>query len=509
MTNWTSGYISEIDYTHGYYAELNPVRIKLAFAANGLNFPEIRTACELGYGQGLSTNIHAAATNIEWWGTDFNPSMAAYSQELAIASRATVFDESFIDFCSRPDLPDFDFIALHGIWSWISDKNRMAIVDFIRRKLKVGGVLYISYNTLPGWSTSAPLRHLMIQYKETMTASGTGIIKQIESSLNLTNQLLTANPLWARANPQIVERFKSIQQQNPHYLAHEYFNKDWDPIYFTDMAGYLDSAKLSFATSAHYIDYLDGINLSIDQQKILSEIHDTNFRQSIRDFMVNSQFRKDYWVKGPRRLNIIDRNEALRNFGVVLTVARSDVILKARGALGEANLEPSVYNPILDFLSDHTIKTLGHIENALSATDISLNRITQAITLLIGQGYVSPAIDLEVISQSKARAQQLNKLLLKKALASGDIVYLASPVTGGGIPVGRFQQIFIIAKSAGHKTSDDWASFAWEVIKSQNQKILKDGKPIDSEEANLAELRKYAAIFQEKQLPVLQALQVV
>jgi len=44
-------------------------------------------------------------------------------------------------------LPDFDYIGLHGIWSWISDENRQVIVDFIRKKLKVGGVLYISYNT--------------------------------------------------------------------------------------------------------------------------------------------------------------------------------------------------------------------------------------------------------------------------------------------------------------------------------------------------------------------------
>jgi SAM-dependent methyltransferase len=66
-----------------------------------------------------------------------------------------LFDESFAEFASR-DLPEFDYIGLHGIWSWISDENRAVIVDFIRRKLKVGGVLYISYNTLPGWAPLPP-----------------------------------------------------------------------------------------------------------------------------------------------------------------------------------------------------------------------------------------------------------------------------------------------------------------------------------------------------------------
>jgi hypothetical protein len=30
----------------------------------------------------------------------------------------------------------------------------------------VGGVLYISYNTLPGWAAFAPMRHLMTEHSE-------------------------------------------------------------------------------------------------------------------------------------------------------------------------------------------------------------------------------------------------------------------------------------------------------------------------------------------------------
>lgn len=39
-------------------------------------------------------------------------------------------------------LPEFDYLCLHGIWSWNSETNGVIIVDFIRRKLKVGGLLY-------------------------------------------------------------------------------------------------------------------------------------------------------------------------------------------------------------------------------------------------------------------------------------------------------------------------------------------------------------------------------
>jgi len=32
------------------------------------------------------------------------------------------------EFVARDDLPEFDVIALHGIWSWISAENR-AVMD--------------------------------------------------------------------------------------------------------------------------------------------------------------------------------------------------------------------------------------------------------------------------------------------------------------------------------------------------------------------------------------------
>ena len=37
MTDWTAGYVADIGYTYGYYTELNPLRVRLAFLNAGLN----------------------------------------------------------------------------------------------------------------------------------------------------------------------------------------------------------------------------------------------------------------------------------------------------------------------------------------------------------------------------------------------------------------------------------------------------------------------------------------
>jgi SAM-dependent methyltransferase len=273
MNDWTSGYVADIGYTYGYYPELNPQRVKLAFLNAGLVAPEFGTACELGFGQGLSANMHAAASVCSWHGTDFNPAQAGFAQELASVSgsNAHLYDEAFADFCTRTDLPEFDTIGLHGIWSWINDENRSVIVDFIRRKLKVGGVLYISYNTQPGWAAMVPMRDLLTEHSEVMGVAGQGITKRIDGALEFADKLLATNPNYLKANPVVTERIKGMKAHNRNYLAHEYFNRDWLPMPFSKVAQWLAPAKVGFACSAEYLAHIDAVNFTVDQQASLKK----------------------------------------------------------------------------------------------------------------------------------------------------------------------------------------------------------------------------------------------
>lgn len=511
MNDWTEGYVADIGYTFGYYQELNPLRVKLAFLSAGLAFPEFGTACELGFGQGLSANMHAAASTCSWHGTDFNPAQAAYAQEVANASGANahLFDDAFDEFANRTDLPDFDYIGLHGIWSWISDENRAVIVEFIRKKLKVGGVLYISYNTLPGWGTFAPMRHLMTEHAEIIGADGVGIISRIDGAIEFTQKLLETNPLFSRANPLVGERVAKIKDQNRHYLAHEYFNKDWHPMHFGTMAKWLAPAKVSYACSAHFTDHIDVINLTADQQAFLKSIHDPMFRETVRDFMVNQQFRKDYWVKGARKLSPLEAAEAMRNLRVLLTTPRSGISLKVAGAVGEAQLTEAVYGPILSFLSEHSVVTLGEIEQGIRGSGVSFSQILQAMLMLASVGYLTLVQDDAVITKVKKQTEKLNLFLMDKARGSGDNTYLASPVCGGGISVGRFQQLFTLALKQGKKSPVELAAFVQNILARQGQKIIIDGTPLGTPEENLNELTKQSTKFLEEQLPILKKLMIV
>jgi SAM-dependent methyltransferase len=405
-------------------------------------------------------------------------------------------------------LPEFDYIGLHGIWSWISDENRAVIVDFIRRKLKVGGVLYISYNTLPGWGAFAPMRHLMTEHAEVIGSEGRGIVSRINDAIDFTERLLATNPLYARANPQIAERISKLKEHNRHYLAHEYFNRDWHPMHFATMAQWLEPAKLQYACSANYLDHVEAINLSAEQQTFLNEIPDPMFRQTVRDFMVNQQFRKDYWVKGARRLNGVQQAQALNAHRVVLTAPAPDINLKVQGALGEANLNEAVYKPILQALADHKPHSIQELIKALEGQDNTLLKAAQAVMVLTGQGHVQPVQSEEAISKAGPATKRLNQHLMNLAKGSADVAYLASPVTGGAVNVGRIHQLFLQSLLQGKKQPQDWVQEAWALLKSQGKRLIKAGQTLQGEEENLAELTQLAADFQAKALPVLRGLRI-
>jgi hypothetical protein len=317
---------------------------------------------------------------------------------------------------------------------------------------------------------------------------------------------MAANPAYARANPQVPDRIKRIKEQNRNYLAHEYFNRDWLPMSFDRMARWLEPAKLGFACSAHYLDHVDAVNLSAEQLALLKEIPDARFRQTVRDFCINQQFRKDYWVKGARRIAPIEQAEALRAQRIVLAQPRADVSLKVVGSLGEASMSEAVYKPVLDVLADHQPRSLGQIEQQVRGQGVNFPQLLQAALILIGNGTAYAVQDEAVVGKARKTTDRINAFLCSKARGSADIGFLASPVTGGGFPVPRFQQLFLMAPSQVRKQPGELAKWVWAVLAAQGQRIVKEGKALESEAENLAELMAQAQTFVEKQLPILKAL---
>ena len=498
MSEWSSGYVSELEYSFGYYAELNPLNMEAAFINSGYVYPAIENACELGFGQGLSVNMHAASSNINWYGTDFIPAQASFAQQLARSSgaRAHLFDDSFEEFARRQDLPDFDFIGLHGVWSWISDKNRQVLVDFFKAKLKVGGVVYLSYNTLPGWANFAPIRHLMTQHADVLGAQGEGVASRINESLKFADELLQLNPLYAATNPGVTDKLHSLQTQSRSYLAHEYFNKDWEPMHFSAVAESLGRAKLSYVCSAGIVEDMDQLHLSEEQSTFLNKIPDRLLRESARDFMTNKIFRRDYWVKGLRRMDSSERMEKLKAMSVTLQRQAGDIERTYKCAGHSMTLVPQIYDPIIASIEQHGTVSAGQIENDLCSQGISIGQIGQAIMLLSQRGDIRLAQQGERPANIEVQTTALNRALLQTIKGNNPVPWVVSPLLAGGVRVGPIEQLFLLAKMAGQTSVEGMAEFAWSLLIAKGEKLVLDGRTLETDGENIAKLREYAESFQ-------------
>lgn len=506
---WTSGYVAEIDYTHGYYRELSPGHLRFACLSAGIVPPSGEQAnyLELGFGQGLSVNIHAATSEGEFWGTDFNPAHAANAQALAHASGsgATLLDDSFQELAARRDLPQFDIIALHGIWSWISNENRRALIDIIRRKLRVGGIVHLSYNCLPGWAPALPLRHLITLHAATAGSAEAGLVARINDALGFARKVVDSGSAYFRVNSAAVERLNQISGQDRNYLAHEYFNRDWAVMPFSDVAHALEEAKLSFAASAQLLDHVDAVQMPGEWLSLLGEIHDPILRETTRDYLVNQQFRRDIFVKGVRKYDVFAHEAAWRNVSFLLVTPPDKVPMQNKGLLGEITLREDIYRPVLEAFADqgYTPKRLSAIADKLKDR-IGLPELIQSVVLLVASGYMFPA--QEPNGTIKQRCDRLNRHICERARNSLDIHFLASPVTGMGFPVDRFNQLFLLARAEGRQAPADLGRYAWDLMTALGQTVMRDGKTLESGEESLAVLTEAATTFTQQSLPMLQAL---
>jgi SAM-dependent methyltransferase len=498
--------MSEIEYIHGYYFELSPVHATQVLRLAGFSRPggTGRRYLELGYGLGLAANIHAAATDLDIWGTDFNSSHAAHARELAgqAETGAILFDLSFAELLDRRDLPQFDMIALHGIWSWVDDGARRTIIDIARKYLAPGGVFYVSYNILPGWAPVLPLRHLLKLHVDS-SAARDGIADRIGAALDFAQKMADAGAAYFRINPVAVERLKEIQGQPRAYLAHEYCNAVWEPVPFSEMSEQLDRANLTFATRATLLNDIDAVHIVPEGIALLAGIANPVLRESIRDFFVGEQFRRDYFVRGPHRSSFPVK--VLRDMRVVLARLPGEIQLKIKSLRGEAQLDAAIYTPLIELLDTdgmHT-KTVGELEGALAPRGVAFSQVVEAVKVLLGKGDLFFVQDATVVTAAALKTRRLNRCLMERAGASGDIAFLASPVTGGGVPVMRFEQLFLQAREDGLATPAEWAGRAWRILASQGQRLLKDGAAIESEAENVAELTRQAEVFATQRLPIL------
>jgi len=497
---WNEGYVTEIPYTPGFYHHLSPANLQLIPLLKQVNHQPITRPfnyCELACGLGITTNILAAAyPHAQFYGMDFNPTHILKARSIAEAAGLTnvnFSDKSFKEY-AHEELPDFDYICLHGIYSWVSEENQQAIAQFIRKKLKIGGIVYISYNTMPGWAITAPIQRLMFAYNAKSQASAQ---KQLEGSLELLEKLKDSKALYLQ-NPGALRRLEQLRNFNRSYLIHEYFNQHWKPLYFDEVHRAMTAEKLTYLGSANLLDNMDNLNLPGEAIQELTKIDDLAYREVVRDFYLNSTFRRDVYIKGIEVMAPAKQIEILRSMKFTLAVQVENAKMEHQTSFGKLQLQENVYKPILEFLRDEGVASLDQLEQVMSSHNINLQRLIQAILVLIGMGYVYSMID----GIDPSSAQRFNSMAIQQSFEDDAINFLCSSIIGNGVNVNRLEQWFL----AGEYDSSKGLDYIRQIVDRNNLKITREGKTAQTPEENWHFLKESAEAFAKNKRPILKRL---
>ncbi len=507
--SWDEGYTSDEVYTYGYYHQLNPIQFKLNFLAHNLAFPKIKTACELGFGQGVSINMHAVSSDVQWYGNDFFPDQVTFAQNFASKSKTNIhlYDDSFEEFLKRDDLPQFDYIAIHGIWSWITDENKEHIVEFVRKKLATGGILYISYNTLPGFCKAMQLREMLSQFNVNCQAQNISSKDKVDRSLNFVEDLFKLSPDVCAHNAKIFETINDLKTQDHNYLAHEYLNQNWDPMYFHEFAKYIEKAKVSYVCGANIIDSMDLVNFSEQNKELFKTINNPILIETAKDFIENRQFRCDIWVKGKVSLSETDKKEALNDLSFILIGNLDEINKEHKGNSASVDLS-KILEPMLLILKDKKVHTFSELLKATTSHKFNYNDTLLAIESLVSQNVLF--VTHKVSNDVAKRAKKLNDFILSSQFMNSKIVTLACPLIGGALNFNLLTQLYFLAyKKYGAKiTPDNIIEFINTKLSIKDLTLSKKGVPLDKNADKESIIRDEASKFREN-LPLYRTLEMI
>lgn len=446
--DWADGYVADITYSHGYFHELAPAYLRYCLLVNGIPTPSAGgpyTYCELGYGQGFSANIHAAANpRGEFWGTDFNPGHALQARSLAQQARldAKWLDLSFEAMLDE-SMPSFDFIVLHGVWSWVSASAQHALVEFMRRKLKPGGAVFMSYNVLPGWNEERPLRDLLWLHTEHGSAPGAGTRARIAKALEFAQSLRKHGCAFFTDNARASRALDDMLRQDPGSLAHEYFNRSWWLTYFAEVERSLQAASLEFACSAHISDLAGEVRDRLSAASFLDHEVGVPLRETAADFILNRRFRRDIFVRGSLRMSAGQRMAALDEVKFVLARPIDEISMFVATPYGQIPLEETRARPLLEMLAAAPSPVpLAQLRSTPEFADWPAEDMVQMLTRLVTRRDVCPVFADDSARMKESKAAAINAAIARQAFDNDTFRNLASPVAGCGIETSRLQRFF-------------------------------------------------------------------
>lgn len=506
-------YVTDVAYLRNFIEDLSPSRLRIAAALNGFAPPPAQgfDYCELGCGNGDTTATLAAAyPGARFVGVDVNAEHIAFATGLARRGgldNVRFLERDFADL-SREDLPAFDFITAHGVLSWVSPGKRQSLLDFVAAKLKPGGLLYVSYNALPGWAVLEPLRRLMLD--SAAGVPGTSL-DRARHALSAVKVLSDAGAGYFAQNPAARSMLDTMTRAGLPYVTHEFFHAHWSPLYFADVAREMAAGGLYFVAELPlYLNYRD-LALPKALADLLKGVDNRVAFESLKDFAVNEFFRRDVYVKGQAACSEATTRAYLEStaFAAPAGLVQRDVrlphyTLQFVGPIFDALIPALVESPatVTDLARRPALASFGAAQIRSSLLRLAL---AEQVSPMMAPTLPAPP---EALRAGRYRVPlPYNRAILDQRLSSKNLVVLASPIAGTGLVLSMVEAVGVHLLTAVEPEARE----AWlrRFVAESPLKLSDKGRPITDKEEQRRVLAQQIDELRVRRLPELLRLGIL
>jgi SAM-dependent methyltransferase len=233
------------------FPQTHPARLATLARLFGLAPPPLQTCRVLEIGCANGNNLipmAAALPNARFVGVDLSARQIDNGRAMIAAAGLTNVELRHADLTTI-DARDgmFDYIVAHGVYSWVPPQIRDTLMSICSARLAPDGVAYVSYNTLPGWSTNGMLREMM-KFHARNAGDDADPMPAARSLLDFLAGAIPDTPYGALVREEIA----FIAQQPDAYVAHDHMADCNEPVYFHQFAADAARHRLQYLSEAEF-----------------------------------------------------------------------------------------------------------------------------------------------------------------------------------------------------------------------------------------------------------------
>ena len=295
-----------VPYDSRAFPQSHPARSAALATLFGLNPPDVSTARVLELGCAAGGNLSPLATafpQATFLGVDLSAVQIAQGQARIARlglTNITLRNQSILDLSAGHGV--FDYIICHGVYSWVPQPVRDAILRVATQNLAQSGVAYISYNVNPGWRLRGVLREAMLFH----CAGEADPARKIASARHFLAQLAEITDPASAYGQLLRQEARMIATAEDTYLLHDHMEINNEPCYVSEFLGAARTAGLAFLTEAS-IQMTIAETFGASNGQILRELsgnHLERMEQYI-DFLTGRTFRQTLLVRASQERAIV------------------------------------------------------------------------------------------------------------------------------------------------------------------------------------------------------------